>query len=185
MALIDDLKSAKNLWKNGKPITRFFIVLSTFLASGSIASLSDVVFAWKGFILDGVNVYRSWVVHPMQQLASDFGLSIDNSEVHFLVLTALFMAAIYRKVWVTSEVEMRIFSGLSMLLGFGVLAYLTGNGHEVKKNETFFYIYFVICLVYPFLRKFSFLEKVAYYLPVVSGVGVTLFAGAVNAGLSR
>ncbi len=185
MALIDDLKSAKDLWKNGTPITKVFIVLSTFLASGAIASLSDTVFAWKGFILDGVNVYRAWVVNPMQQLASDFGLNIDNFEAHFLVLTALFMAAIYRKVWVTSEFGMRIFSGVSMLLGLGFLAYLTGNANEVQKNETFFYIYFVICLVYPFLRKFSSLEKVAYYLPIGSGAGVTLLAGAVNAGLNR
>ncbi|NQY07446.1 MAG: hypothetical protein HRT68_14930, partial [Flavobacteriaceae bacterium] len=73
MALIDDLKSAGDLWENGTILTRAAIVLSTFLASGAIASLSDTVFAWKGFILDGINVYKTWVVHPMLQLASDFG----------------------------------------------------------------------------------------------------------------
>ena len=185
MALIDDLKSAGDLWENGTILTRAAIVLSTFLASGAIASLSDTVFAWKGFILDGINVYKTWVVHPMLQLASDFGLSINNFEAHFLILTALFMSAIYRKVWVTSEVGMRIVSGSSMLLALGFLAYLTGNSNEAQKDETVFYIYFAICLIYPFLRKFSSLEKVAYYLPIGLGVAVTLLAGAVNAGLSR
>ncbi|MBB1339930.1 hypothetical protein [Pseudoalteromonas sp. SR44-2] len=185
MALIDDLKSAKNLWENGTLFTKIGIVLSTFLASGSIASLSNIVFAWKGFILDGINVYKAWVILPMQQSANHFGLHIDNSESHFLILTALFMAAIYRKVWVTSETGMRIISGSSMLMTLGFLVFLTGNSNEAQKNDVMFYIYLVICLIYPLLRKFNSLEKVAYYLPIGSGVAITLLAGAVNSGLSR
>jgi hypothetical protein len=185
VALIDDFKSAKFFWKDATLFTRVCIVLSTFITSGSIASLSDVVFAWRGFILDGINVYKAWVILPMQQLANHFGLSIDNFESHFLIFTALFMAAIYRKIWVTSEAGMRIVSGSSMLLTLGLLAYLTGNSNESQKNDIVIYIYLVICLIYPFFRKFSTLEKVAYYLPIGLGVAVTLIAGAVNSGLIR
>lgn len=185
MALIDDIQSARNLWKNGTILTRVFIVVSTFLATGAIASLSDVVFAWKGFILDGVNFYRNFIVQPLLQLAEIFSLEISSMEVNFLILTGIFMSAIYRKVWVTSEIGMRVTSGTVMLIGFCFLAYLVGSSDGLQENISVLYVYLGICLIYPVLRGFSKHERIAYYLPIATAITLNFIVAAINSGLTR
>ncbi|ODZ73137.1 hypothetical protein BBM45_13230 [Vibrio parahaemolyticus] len=185
MALIDDIESAKELWKRGTILTKVFIVVSTFLATGAIASLSDVVFAWKGFILDGINFYRYLVVSPLTQLAELFGLRVDATEANFLILTGLFMSAIYRKVWVTSQIGMKMLSGLAMFATLGLVTYLAGNSNDVDKNESVLFLYLVLCLIYPILRGFSKHEKIAYYQPIVTALVINFIAAAINSGLTR
>lgn len=185
MALIDDIKSAKNLWKNGTILTRVFIVISTFLATGAIASLSNVVFAWKGFILDGINFYRNIIVQPLLQLAEIFSLEISSIEVNFLILTSIFMFAIYRKVWVTSKIGMRVTSGIVMLTGFCILAYLVGRSDGLQDNISVLYIYLGVFLIYPVLRGFSKQERIAYYLPIATAITLNFIAAAINSGLTR
>ncbi|WP_435247351.1 hypothetical protein ACMAZD_11710 [Vibrio sp. nBUS_14] len=185
MALVDDIQSAKDLWKNGTLLTRACIVISTFLATGAIASLSDVVFAWKGFILDGINFYRSIIAQPLIQIAEIFSLDISSTEVNFLILTGIFMAAIYRKVWVTSKIGMRVTSGTVMLTGLCILVYLVGRSDGLQVNISVLYIYLGVCLVYPVLRGFSQQEKTAYYLPIATAIMLNLFAAAINSGLTR
>ena len=52
MSLKDDINEAKELWVDSSLTFKIVIVISTFLATSSIANMADVVFEWEGFILD-------------------------------------------------------------------------------------------------------------------------------------
>lgn len=185
MALIDDIKSATDLWKNGTILSRVYIVVSTFLATGSIASLSDVVFARKGFILDGVNFYRNFIVQPLLQLAEIFRLEISSNEGNFLILTGIFISAIYRKVWVTSEIGMRVTSGTVMLISFCFLAYQVGHSNGLQENISPLCSLLIFCLLYPVFGRFSKHERIAYYLPIATAITLNFIVAAINSGLTR
>ncbi len=102
MSLISDLKEAKSLWTKSSCTFRIGLVFSTFMATGSIASLSDVVFKWKGFILEGILFYRSWVSTPLKELFSHFDimLPIWGSD---MLLFMLIIAAGYSRVLFTYD----------------------------------------------------------------------------------
>ena len=86
MSIVDDIKGVKSLWSGASLPFKGLIVVSTFFAVSSITSLSDVIFEWKGFILDGIEFYRGLIVRPLQEFAAQFGLSYARQAVDFFIL---------------------------------------------------------------------------------------------------
>ena len=72
------------------------IILVTFLSISSITSLSDVVFEWKGFILDAIEFYRKWIVNPFRSVATLIGLNYVDIEVDAIVLFSTQMSVQFR-----------------------------------------------------------------------------------------
>lgn len=58
MAIHDDWEELKGLWGKCSAPTRIFLLVSFVVSCLSIASLADHVFAFKGFILAGIEFYR-------------------------------------------------------------------------------------------------------------------------------
>ena len=50
MGLIGDFKELKQEWKDSSVLKKVLVILVLFLTTGSVTSLSDVVFQWRGFI---------------------------------------------------------------------------------------------------------------------------------------
>ena len=185
MALIDDIFSAKKLWGNPSIPKRISIIVSTVLASGALASLADIIFAWKGFILDGITFYREWVVLPIGKLASVFNLELSSNGVDFLIIYCLFLAAILRKIWISSDVIMKFVAVAAFAYIIYFICAYFANSELITKNYWVIYLTFGFILIYPLLRKFTNNEKIAYYLPIIASLGLVLILGAVNEGLSR
>jgi hypothetical protein len=67
MGLKADLDEVRLAWPGYPWRLKIWLVLSAFLASASIASLSETVVKWKGFILDAVMFYQTWIADPFQK----------------------------------------------------------------------------------------------------------------------
>ncbi len=91
MSIRDDVEELRGIWAKGSWPTRLFFLLSFFLTASSITSLSDVVFGWKGFILDGVEFYRTYITGTLRSLAAILSLEISRQEADFLVLFILWV----------------------------------------------------------------------------------------------
>jgi hypothetical protein len=89
MSLLGEIEEAKKIWQqSGWPI-RALIVLSMFLMVNSVASLSDVVFEWKGFILDGLEFYRRWVTEPIRSVTEAVGLTYGENEIDRIMVASI------------------------------------------------------------------------------------------------
>ena len=65
MGLKGDIEEVSQVWDVAPWRVRLYLVISVFLATSGVASLSETVFRWKGFILDGVSLYREWIGEPL------------------------------------------------------------------------------------------------------------------------
>ncbi len=54
-----DVNEARELWAKGSLLMKLVIVTSICLA------LADVVFGWRGFVLQATELYRGWFVEPL------------------------------------------------------------------------------------------------------------------------
>jgi hypothetical protein len=71
MGLKADFDEVHMVWKTYPWRLKVWLGLSLFLASGSIASLSETVFRWKSFFLEAMSFYRAWISTPLASLLSD------------------------------------------------------------------------------------------------------------------
>ncbi len=65
MDLRKELRELSGLYESVGPINKLLLVISFFLSISSIASLSETVFKWKGFILDGIQFYQAFLASPI------------------------------------------------------------------------------------------------------------------------
>ncbi len=86
---IDELKKS---FKEGNALTKIVMVIGFLLSLSSLAELSSKIVAWKGFILSGLDFYRSLFVEPVTYLASNFGLSYTELEIHVATVSSISIA---------------------------------------------------------------------------------------------
>lgn len=65
---------------------KLFIGVSFFITVSSITSLSDVVFQWKGFILEALTAYQKYFVEPLKAYGLQIGLNYQDYEIHSAVI---------------------------------------------------------------------------------------------------
>jgi len=97
MGLYNDFHEVFAKWSKCSWLLKLWLALSLFLASGSIASLSDTVFKWKGFVLDGISFYRRFITAPIEHWLStvlNTHLPINFGDV--VALTVLVQASFLR-----------------------------------------------------------------------------------------
>jgi hypothetical protein len=123
------------IWSQSTWRIKFGLALSLFLASGSIASLSDTVFRWKGFINDAVGFYHIHISGQLFRLLQIFA-SASKGIPDLIILSTLLIGANVRVAFFTlptsrtREVARR---AISTYIG-SVIALLGGNyymGREV------------------------------------------------------
>jgi hypothetical protein len=93
MGLKGDFSEVEAIWSRSPWRVKAFLGISLFLASGSIASLSDTVFRWKGFVLDAVTFYRTYISGQLLGLLHFSFDHVPEGVPHLLILSALFLAA--------------------------------------------------------------------------------------------
>jgi len=71
MSLKEDVGEVVNEWGKASWKGRALLLLGLLLSASSIASLADTVFQWKGFLLRGVDFYRTHIAVPTANLVAD------------------------------------------------------------------------------------------------------------------
>lgn len=95
MSLYGDITSdLKGNWRNSTLPTRCLLILSLFFTISSVASLSDTVFQWKGFILDGVEFYRHYVRQPILVPLDFLGLKLHEFQLDSILAISISMGPV-------------------------------------------------------------------------------------------
>ena len=101
MGIKSDWEEARKLWASSSILMKLLILISLFITTSSIASLSETVFKWKSFILDGVTFYHRCMVDPTAQLLSSAGLQYSRVDVNVLFLVSLYAGSYFRAIGIT------------------------------------------------------------------------------------
>ena len=94
MGINKDIEEAVALWRNASWPMRGLVVLSAILATSSVTSIADVVFKWKGFVLQGVNFYREWIRGPIVELLSF--INIPNWASDLLIILSIYLFVLFK-----------------------------------------------------------------------------------------
>jgi hypothetical protein len=188
MGLKADFDEVRAAWPSYPWRLRLWLVLSLFLASGSIASLSDTIFRWKGFVLDAIDFYAAYVSEPVRKALSNIlSTDVPPNLAHILTLALLVITPNVRLIlfrgasWSTRENALAGIFGTT--LGLAYLYYTHGNNATLLAGagglfaSTMYYAYLHV-------RK----PGAARLLFLVYLIGPFVIVGllaAVNAGLTR
>jgi len=82
MGLKGDISELTSIWRGTRWRVKVWLLLSGFIASASLASLSEAVAKWKGFILAGIEFYREYIRLPFSSLIIEY-LSIRYTHDFF------------------------------------------------------------------------------------------------------
>jgi hypothetical protein len=95
MGLKGDLQEVATVWEKSSWRVKTYLLLSAFLASGSIASLSDTVFRWRGFIRDALFFYQTYVSDQLLRVLHFLfpAVQVPSGVPHLLILSALYLGA--------------------------------------------------------------------------------------------
>lgn len=188
MGLKGDLDEVAKVWRVTPWRIRAWLVLSLFLASGSIASLSETVSKWKGFILDSVRFYRRWISTPLLEFLGalvPFPLPAGTAEV-FILLGLLVSAnlrialygggASYTRGWaagISSGAVLLVLAVLAIERSEATIAYLVGAIVASAAMCSYNYI------------KVGGATRVLWLVYLLGPFALVGIAGAVNSGLSK
>lgn len=127
MGLKADFDEVVEAWPKYSWMLRLWLILSAFVASGAIASLSETVFKWKGFVLDAVAFYRSFLSEPLAQF-----IHARNPHLGPAIADALLLAAVSSLAQVVVSAGQNEPSSLrlrrELRLGILLVAYLSIGG---------------------------------------------------------
>jgi hypothetical protein len=93
MGLKGDFYEVAIIWRQSSWQIRGYLALSAFLATGSIASLSETVFRWKGFVSDAVLFYQTYIAGPLEHLLRLMVVNAPSGLSNLLILTGIYLAA--------------------------------------------------------------------------------------------
>lgn len=195
------------------PLQKVLLALSFFTSVSAIASLSETIFKWKGFILDAVAVYQDYFVAPIIKYSAILGLHYEQHEVHSAVILStmfvlgmrlLMLGQLFAFEKISEDIGRKIqpkltyFKCLSVLFPVSLwLAYgLTNNSFKVMPQVGMLLIYPVFLvgpkiIMHQIGSENSYLEKgrfnyfKTYYAYLFAIVFVIGVLGAINIGLTK
>jgi len=93
MGLKGDVHESTTIWSQSPWRVKLWLAFSLFLASGAIASLSDTVFRWKGFISDALAFYRLYISGQLSRLLQAGFAPVPPGLPDFIILSVLLISA--------------------------------------------------------------------------------------------
>jgi hypothetical protein len=186
LGLKADFDEVLSIWRSAPWRVRLWLALSLFLASGSIASLSEAVAKWKGFILTGVDFYRFIFVSPMISVISKYlSYRISTELADALILGSLFLSANLRLAFHnagSTKGKAEAIGGTIMLVLIATAIAIWSSGPNTAK--------YLLALVMSFL-VFSSLRfnniggatRLLWFTYILSPLLLVGLAASINAGL--
>lgn len=184
-------ETVKEFWKSQRFEARVILFFSVFFSASSIASLSETIFKWKGFILDGVEFYKN-TLHPvLQHLAKLFSIHLSATEVDILVVWFMFQLGLFRSLSYSGFFKEVIFHILLLSSYFMVLVSLLKKGESVAFLGTFIFTLVPLFVYGGFAiigstdeKKRAIIRLIKCYSVFVLSASIIVILGAVNKGLT-
>jgi hypothetical protein len=86
MGIKSDYEEFRDLWSRGSWWSRGLAIVIILMALGSVASLADRIFQFRGFIRDGIQLYEEFIRDPLLiRLSSLFKVPVNALQFDFLV----------------------------------------------------------------------------------------------------
>ena len=186
MGLKSDFEEVAADWQKTPWRLRLWLILSLFLASGSIASLSETVAKWKGFILDAVTFYRDWFSQPLHALLTQvLRTSLPNGTSEALIFIALLASASTRLYLHTGAPRLARKFALYTVTGAitGAAAVVALKGESTKPTEIVSALVLVAVGVSCFYWINGGAAKILWFVYLLSPFAVVGLLAAVNRGL--
>lgn len=198
MWLRDEIDQLKKNWRDSTVFGRLLMGLSLYFTLSALASLSETVAGWKGFVLDAIVFYREWISAPILSIAKLCGLNIRGEFFDVFVIYLIHSSAYVRSARVVTGIPIRIFLLrttflLGRLVNFGILCIIVHLCFMIGQQRLVALAVFLsiaLVTVYAYVdsrRKGGYMEEiwrgslVRFFLPFFF---VSLL-GAVSSGLSR
>lgn len=105
LGIASEIEEARKIWEKSPGIMRAAIVLTIFFTISSITSLADIVFQWMGFILTGIEFYRSWITEPLVNYAASHDVFYSSSDADYLVFFSMVTSSAVRLTSIRFKVE--------------------------------------------------------------------------------
>ncbi len=179
MGFKEDFEKLKNTWSKLSIEWKIILSTMTLMQVLSVSSIADSVYKFKGFILDGIEVYRM-LTEPLFIFIHFLGVpSFERWMLDSVIWLSLYFVSLWRSSrFVRNKRNMFIFA-LSAVMGmFGVLFY-----HGSFSDKTAIHILIVLSAIIftiSYIQK-TFVPTVVYAIPFFLA---SLFAG-VSEGLFR
>lgn len=204
MSIFSDFNDLKEEWKTQSIVVKTIAILSFFFTISSLSSLSETIFQWKGFILDGIEFYHKYISSPIREVFRFIGIRLSKSTIDVLISFNLFAIPIIRYFLksLRKDEEAKSFGekaalgSISLILFFYLIVivlilFLTSDKvitslPWITNYYTILYLIFGVVLIT--LELFNKRNKSVFlriYTPVILGIFVILVLAAVNSGLIR
>jgi len=135
MGLKGDFSEVATAWSKTPWRLRVCLGISLYAASGSIASLSDTVFRWKGFVSDAVAFYQTYISGQLLRLLHICFAHVPAGVPHLLILSTLYLGVNFRVAYFALPAS-RTRSLVAQVTGhyIGVTAALLYGTHNVGRD---------------------------------------------------
>ncbi len=190
MGLKGDLEEIIGGWNKHHFWFKAVLILFFFLSVSAVANLADIIFKWKGFILEGLDFHKEFIALPLKDIARFIGLNYTMDFIYFLnifLLLVYFPTARnywnygrklkYRDVEFKTIIYHTLFFILLLVLGhfaddlgFGLYALIIS-------------IWFIFSFADIVLTEGS--SYIKTFLPTIITISVVLILAAINSGLTR
>ena len=188
MGLKSDFEEVARDWRKTPWRMKFWLILSLFLSSGSIASLSETVAKWKGFIFDAVTFYRGSISEPIQAfLAQVLPFSLPKGTSDALIVITLLASASTRLYLHTGAPRLaRTFAIYTVAGAFtGAAIVVATKGKFTRLNEFASALALVALGVSAFYWSMGGAARILWFVYLLSPFAVVGLLAAVNSGLGR
>lgn len=185
MGLKADVEEVTQHWKRSPWRVKIFLAIALFLSTSSLASLSEAVFKWKGFVLDALAFYKRWVSQPGTELiARLLGHDVPPGFVDNAVLYGLFLGSLARALLFRNLSRTKRVAHIALLAGvYAVMLYLV-SGVKAEPNEPTVLILYPLFVFTAYLMTRGAERVLAMAYMVIPPMAVGIIA-AVSAGLTR
>ncbi len=176
------------------PLQKVWHAFSGFLSVSAIASLSEDVAKWKGFIKVAIEFYQSWIANPIKYgVWCLFHADISKFSVDALILFFVLTASLQNSIclgtdWNNKGERYGTWAGATYSVFFYccVFYWVASNQEQFNKNSYIELVtYSVLCFgILPFIGSGRKSAKM-FYLQVAVLVGFVCILGAINSGLAK
>lgn len=185
MGLKADIDEVVDHWTHAPWRVKVFLAVALFISSSSLASLSESVFRWKGFLLEALAFYRVYVSDPASRFITDLvGRSLPSNYIDGAVLLGLFHGALIRALLLRHvSVARRIGDVLTFAGTYCAMLFIMAQQPDKPTESSVWVLYPAFLLAaYMLTRGAERILAVSYMLvPVVT---VALLA-AISSGLQK
>lgn len=193
MGMHGDFRELNDIWRNSPWRVKLWLALSAFLASASIASISEAVAKWKGFILEGITFYREYFRSPVAHALNELlGLRAPPHFIDYVVLMALIYGALVRGFLFDLKVDRSRFNYYATVILVGALGVTftyqlinhatAQRGFEINyKLWGVAYVLIIAQTLIPPRAAYKLLTAVYLILPPL----LVAIAAAINLGLNK